>query len=79
MAKISDIEVRVRTNVRVEHKVLRRARHDYAEHLQATCGDAERAGLALIRILDAGEGYSVLVFAGGRGVLGGEEEADDAA
>ena len=65
MAKMpGTIEVQLKTNLRVEHKVLYADSSLYKNALQGACATAQADGFVLTGIVPAESGYVVLVFIG---------------
>lgn len=75
MVATDTITVDVVARVKCTHKVLYSHSSFYKENLQGACAEAEKTGMALMSVVDAGQGYSVLVFIGDEEVDG--DEADD--
>ena len=75
------LKVNVETNIRVKHVVLRTASNFYDVNLRHACADMDSEQMTLLRVVDAGASYAVLVFVGvehAKGVGDDGEPADPA-
>lgn len=66
MAEMPEINmnVNVRTNLRIKHRVLYLERNFLEDSLKSACRDAETKGMILTGVVPVGPSYGVAVFVG---------------